>query len=122
MRMVVVLPAPFGPRKPTISPCRAVNVSLLTAVRSPYRLVRPSTWIIHVPSRKTEPPVLAAEALFRGHQAKRKHSASVKDTACSEVSRPYRAAARHVPRPARKLRITLHCAGNTLQRVRKASQ
>jgi hypothetical protein len=33
--MVVVFPAPFGPRKPRICPCSAVKVMLLTATKSP---------------------------------------------------------------------------------------
>ena len=37
---VVVLPAPFGPMKPKISPGRMVSVRSSTAVFSPYRLVR----------------------------------------------------------------------------------
>src|SRR6185312_1444647 len=45
-RMVVVLPAPFGPRKPVTLPGSTSNDRSLTAVTSPYRLVRPRTWII----------------------------------------------------------------------------
>src|SRR5216684_2102579 len=40
MRMVVVLPEPFGPRKANTSPSRTSNDSRSTAVRSPYTLVR----------------------------------------------------------------------------------
>src|SRR5262245_54271640 len=43
--MVVDLPAPFGPRKPKISPSCTVKLMLLTAVKSPKRLVRLSTAI-----------------------------------------------------------------------------
>src|SRR5580693_6918379 len=39
--MVVVLPAPFGPRMPVTSPRAALNVSPSTAVVWPYRLTRP---------------------------------------------------------------------------------
>src|SRR6185369_8772084 len=46
IRMVVVLPAPFGPRKPRISPLCTLNETLSTAVRGPYRLVRFSTSIM----------------------------------------------------------------------------
>ena len=35
MRMVVVLPAPFGPRKPTTSPLPIENVTASTALTSP---------------------------------------------------------------------------------------
>ena len=44
--MVVVLPAPFGPRKPVTLPGITSNDRSLTAVTSPYRLVRPRTSII----------------------------------------------------------------------------
>ncbi len=42
IRIVVDLPAPFGPRKPVTMPGCTVNVRLLTAVFSPYRSVSPS--------------------------------------------------------------------------------
>jgi hypothetical protein len=38
-RMVVVLPAPFGPRKPNVSPARTENEMLSIPRRRPYRLV-----------------------------------------------------------------------------------
>ncbi|AFV24154.1 hypothetical protein Mpsy_1948 [Methanolobus psychrophilus R15] len=38
MRMVVVLPAPFGPKKPNISPSSIVKLTLSTATRSLYFL------------------------------------------------------------------------------------
>ena len=44
--MVVVLPAPFGPRKPVIFPGSTLNDRLLTAIFSPYRLLSPRTSII----------------------------------------------------------------------------
>ena len=40
MRMVVVLPAPFGPRKPYTWPAATSRSSSLTAIVSPKRLVR----------------------------------------------------------------------------------
>src|SRR5664279_3978395 len=43
MRMVVLLPAPLGPRKPKISPFSTSKVSSDTAVKSPNRRVRPRT-------------------------------------------------------------------------------
>ena len=43
--MVVVLPAPFGPRRPNTSPWRTCRSSLSTAVNSPYFLVRPRVLI-----------------------------------------------------------------------------
>src|SRR5215471_9956018 len=44
--MVVVLPAPFGPRNPVIRPGSTVKDSWSTASLSPYRLVRPRASII----------------------------------------------------------------------------
>src|SRR5947207_581782 len=45
-RMVVVLPAPFGPRKPTICPFVTSKEILSTATVRAYLLVRPLTVII----------------------------------------------------------------------------
>src|ERR1043166_932752 len=45
-RIVVVFPAPFGPRKPTIWPLSTSKEILSTATLRAYRLVRPSTLII----------------------------------------------------------------------------
>src|SRR5580693_3753507 len=45
-RMVVVLPAPFGPRKPVTLPGSMPNVRSSTAVLAPYRFVRPRTSIM----------------------------------------------------------------------------
>src|SRR6185369_3151761 len=45
-RMVVVFPAPFGPRKPRIWPGTAENDTSSTAARSPKRFVRCATSII----------------------------------------------------------------------------
>src|SRR6476661_3487190 len=42
MRSVVVLPLPFGPRKPVIRPDSTVKVSSSTAVKVPNRLVSPA--------------------------------------------------------------------------------
>src|SRR5271155_48268 len=41
MRMVVDLPAPLGPRKPSTSPRATLKDTLSTAVKLPKRLVRP---------------------------------------------------------------------------------
>src|SRR5580700_2226974 len=43
--MVVDLPAPFGPRKPKVSPLATVKSMPRTASTSPYRLTRPETVI-----------------------------------------------------------------------------
>ena len=42
MRIVVDLPAPFGPRKPSTSPRATPNETSSTAVKLPKRLVSPS--------------------------------------------------------------------------------
>src|SRR4051794_19820188 len=44
--IVVLLPAPFGPRKPKSSPGPARSVRLSTAVNAPYRFVRSHVSII----------------------------------------------------------------------------
>src|ERR1700730_3387288 len=48
-RIVVVLPAPFGPRKPVTWPGRTLKVSPSTAVTAPNRLTSWSTSIMGVP-------------------------------------------------------------------------
>src|SRR5437762_11221912 len=45
-RIVVVLPAPLGPRKPTICPFSTSKEMSFTATVRAYRFVRPSTLII----------------------------------------------------------------------------
>src|SRR5213593_1954453 len=46
MRIVVDFPAPFGPRKPTISPAATLNDTSRMAVTGPYCLVSPWTSIM----------------------------------------------------------------------------
>src|SRR3954452_11530426 len=46
MRMVVVLPAPLGPRNPVTVPGSQRNVTSETMVRPPSRLVSPLVWIM----------------------------------------------------------------------------
>ena len=43
--MVVVLPAPFGPRKPNASPGATSKSIASTAVKSPKRFVRARAWM-----------------------------------------------------------------------------
>ena len=58
MRIVVDLPAPFGPRKPVTRPGRATNDTSSTAVWPPYVLVTPSTVIMRrVSSAATRPHI-----------------------------------------------------------------
>src|SRR3989441_12611222 len=45
-RIVVVFPAPFGPRKPRTSPFRTSKLTSDTASVGPYRFVKPSTSIM----------------------------------------------------------------------------
>ena len=42
-RIVVVLPAPLGPRKPVTRPGRQVKLTSFTAVKAPYCLVKELT-------------------------------------------------------------------------------
>src|SRR5437016_10609103 len=58
-RIVVVFPAPFGPRKPTICPFSTSKEMLSTATVRAYRLVRPSTLIILQTSRTDRRGLLA---------------------------------------------------------------
>src|SRR5438270_12606515 len=64
MRMVVVLPAPLGPRKPWISPAGTERLTPSTAVKDPYVLTSPSTSIM--PSGGQRPAVGGAIALGDG--------------------------------------------------------
>src|ERR1700704_2077040 len=52
MLKIVLLPEPFGPIRPRISPCSTLNDTLLTAVKPPKRFTSPLT------SSTAEPPLL----------------------------------------------------------------
>ena len=52
MRMVVLFPAPLGPRNPKIWPWGTEKLTWSTAVKSPNRRVRPSTATAHSPLRR----------------------------------------------------------------------
>src|SRR3954454_15976085 len=69
MRIVVDLPAPFGPRNPVTVPASTVKSAWSTATRSPYRLVSPTARIMRCSSRSggARPP-RARGALGRGAQ------------------------------------------------------
>src|SRR5437868_15546567 len=43
MLKIVLLPEPFGPMRPRISPSSSLNETLLTAVKPPNRLTSPAT-------------------------------------------------------------------------------
>src|SRR5215468_1103689 len=69
MRMVVVLPAPLGPRNPTIWPFSTENEMWSTAVVRAYLLVRSETLIIVVcwqrqGGRHAEPHVGARDSFI----------------------------------------------------------
>src|ERR1700733_14584870 len=49
----VVLPPPFGPRKPNTSPRAIAKLTSLSAFRSPYEKLRPSASSAEVASRVT---------------------------------------------------------------------
>src|SRR3954469_13749738 len=51
IRIVVVLPAPLGPRKPVTVPGAQRNVTSATTVRPPSCLVSPLVWIMPADSR-----------------------------------------------------------------------
>src|SRR5437660_12148667 len=55
MRIVVVFPAPFGPRKPTISPFATSKETWLTATVRAYLLVSSLTLIIKISFREAGP-------------------------------------------------------------------
>ena len=48
IRIVEVLPAPLGPRKPNDSPGATSKSMASTAVKAPKRLVRPRAWMSEV--------------------------------------------------------------------------
>src|ERR1700741_3177749 len=64
MRMVGVLPAPFGPRKPWISPGATERLTPSTAVKDPYFLTSVSTAIMA--SGRLRPAMGLAVALGEG--------------------------------------------------------
>ncbi|MNC90861.1 hypothetical protein D3C83_70140 [compost metagenome] len=64
MRMVVDLPAPFGPRKPSTSPRSTVNETSFTASFAPKAFTRFSTLIIPI-LRRTGLTAAAAAIFLR---------------------------------------------------------
>src|SRR5690349_20395168 len=66
MLKIVLLPEPFGPIRPSISPCSTRNDTLLTAVKPPKRFTNPST----VSTRATplSPQLLVAECRSLGQR------------------------------------------------------
>ena len=56
MLKIVLLPEPFGPIRPRISPCSTLNDTLLTAVKPPKRFTNPSTVSTPEPPLSLLPP------------------------------------------------------------------
>src|SRR5579871_3958840 len=54
MRKIVLLPDPFGPSRPTISPCSMANETSVTARRGPYHLV--TCWASTIGDIGSHPP------------------------------------------------------------------
>jgi len=88
--MVVVFPAPFGPRKPRISPLLTVNDTWSTAVIEPYDFVKSAT-SINAFLRMME---TSGNAGRRQTDLYTKVAANLK-TAFAEPKHPQQTAARH---------------------------
>ena len=58
----VVLPAPFGPHRPTRSPCEICQVTSSSRTRSPKDFVREESWINQIRLYAGSPIALAAAA------------------------------------------------------------
>src|SRR5882757_8656986 len=61
MLKIVLLPEPFGPIRPRISPCSTLNDTLLTAVKPPKHFTNPSTVSTPEPPLGLLPRLLVAE-------------------------------------------------------------
>src|SRR6266404_4981749 len=75
MLKIVLLPEPFGPIRPRISPCSTRNDTLLTAMKPPKRFTNPST--VSTP----EPPLTRLLALLvaeRGSLRQRQHGLALR--------------------------------------------
>src|SRR5207244_11170242 len=75
MLKIVLLPEPFGPIRPRISPCSTRNDTFLTAVKPPKRFTNPST--VSTP----EPPLTRLLALLvaeRGSLRQRQHGLALR--------------------------------------------
>src|SRR3954462_4973807 len=64
---IVLLPDPFGPIRPRISPRSTLNDTLLTAVNPPNRLTSPLTTST-APSRQADASLIAERRSFRQRQ------------------------------------------------------
>src|SRR5437867_10950374 len=72
MLIVVDLPAPFGPRKPNVSPCDTSKSMPATASIGPYFLARPRTeiadWLESTPSPPSMPVFAHGSTALGSHQ------------------------------------------------------
>src|SRR2546423_3316838 len=75
MLKIVLLPEPFGPIRPRISPCSTRNDTLLTAVKPPKRFTNPSTVSTPEPPLTRLPALLVAE---RGSLRQRQHGLALR--------------------------------------------
>src|SRR5580698_9593839 len=71
MRMVVVLPAPFGPRKAKISPAATSKEMSSTALKSPKVRDRFCTLIMNIPASMREPRAEHREELAHPYRMRR---------------------------------------------------
>ena len=67
IRIVVVLPAPFGPRSPKTDPGRHVEVEAVEREDAPNRLDSPRAWIARPGQRHRDP----GRSQGRGHASSR---------------------------------------------------
>src|SRR3954447_8073957 len=96
IRIVVVLPAPLGPRKPVMVPGSQRNVTSETTVRPPSCLVSPLVWIMPTDSRPA-----GFAATVRGLRSP--SPTAVADNDLGRGSRPWRSPSLHpraMARPA----------------------
>src|SRR5262252_3299148 len=104
IRIVVDLPAPFGPRKPVTMPGWTTKSSPSTASFSPYRLLRFSTSIIACPAigdagNSGTPPTLGITRPIRhrprDHKIGRPHTPQGLAAGPQRPTRPSLAASQH---------------------------
>ncbi len=73
MRMRVLLPAPFGPRRPKISPFCTVKLTLSTACNLPKRLLIPPTSMANSSWLRSSMAVYFLAVFTGGGWRKRRH-------------------------------------------------
>src|SRR5262245_47553328 len=77
MLKIVLLPDPFGPIRPRISPFSTENDTSLTAVKPPNRLVKPRTASIRPPVEPRSPSTPPRSVRrVRGRRRQRQHGLS----------------------------------------------